>query len=849
MAMTKTCSPTDWDFEVPFITLVECATNGLRGHDRRQFLKRASHQFLPYLERMQLKVGEVPVHLIALGAAEHYGPNRNGDAFKEVVCRSWCHTFEKFARWYRNHKNKDPQLSYGLVKAAIYNEAMHRVELLVALNATKEAALRNGGLVADQELEKLARDEMIPVSMACALPGTPVKVVGGFKPVEEITIGDRVLTHRGRYRRVTAVTKRSKRQYVEVKLRYSGRRTLRFTPEHLFYVARWDDLPRSNPRKSADPTGCSRRFRQRRRHELAAHARWIPCGELRPGDMLLMPRACGGQSWSKLTPKQARLLGYYAAEGSLTSDGYVCLTCGKEDDAVTEIHDLVACPVSTHEHSASAKAVNVSVYDKELGQRVAVAVGCGVRNKKIPCEVYAASADVKLEFLAAWFNGDGWQDVKGLHWSTCSETLSIELQMLLASIDVPASVYRIDHTSDLPDRPRTGEGIEYTVNISNRYSGLFVGRSKAELVEMRAEKTTVFITGDYLALPVEKLRFVEEDVEVYDLTVQDDESFTAYGMAVHNCRVPYDICSWCGNKAATRDDYCTEEKCAAGGCKDHLAQLVKVAGDVHHLHVVNDQPWWFDISKVWRPADRIAYGGKAEPLTKAAADRHAEPVYTVQAPLGLAAHQDAYGAPPAVALQLKLAAGLEQLEGVLDLAPELRRAFVAPVQAELPDWLLGEPRTPKFAGDLAALAERKIILPLRHYARAMNKVALAPAAARCLPGIYGRTLADGSLATRLRALAQLPTKTATAAVRTWAARHQTAMALEKQAVQLRAGLAVLRALPVPELRPAATPPSPEAQALAGDYAAYKVAALQRIASFDDNFTLTARLSLLQNQVL
>lgn len=171
MAMIKVVSPSGWDFDCPVASMVKVSRAGLVGHDRRAFIKRAaSNAFLPYLDSVKFAEDEIPVHLIALGASEAYGFNRNGDGFKEACCKSYHDTFVKFARFYRNHKNKDPQISYGVVKLSAYNPTMRRVELLCALNATKAAAERNGGFVADREIEKLSRDEDLDVSMACRVP-------------------------------------------------------------------------------------------------------------------------------------------------------------------------------------------------------------------------------------------------------------------------------------------------------------------------------------------------------------------------------------------------------------------------------------------------------------------------------------------------------------------------------------------------------------------------------------------------------------------------------------------------------------------------------------------------------
>ena len=166
--MIKIITPNSQDFGDSVSSLIKVSSKGLIGSDLSSFVKRAGDEAATLLKGIEFKPGEQPIHMIAIGATEAYGPNRNGDGFKEATCRKYHDTFVKHARWYRNHKNKDPQQSFGLVKASMYNEKMKRVELIVALNATKEAADRNKGLVADKEMQKIASgDDNWGVSMAC----------------------------------------------------------------------------------------------------------------------------------------------------------------------------------------------------------------------------------------------------------------------------------------------------------------------------------------------------------------------------------------------------------------------------------------------------------------------------------------------------------------------------------------------------------------------------------------------------------------------------------------------------------------------------------------------------------
>jgi len=147
-------------------------TGSLSSSDRRLFFQKtaASQRFLNDLDSIKLGDGDIPVHVNAIGSAEYYGPNRKGDAFREQVCRDRHPTFVTEGRNYIHHKNRDPDYSFGKIAASCYNDAMHRIELLVLTNGNEAAARRNGGLVIpDEFLSKLEKNAELPVSMGCTI--------------------------------------------------------------------------------------------------------------------------------------------------------------------------------------------------------------------------------------------------------------------------------------------------------------------------------------------------------------------------------------------------------------------------------------------------------------------------------------------------------------------------------------------------------------------------------------------------------------------------------------------------------------------------------------------------------
>ena len=101
MTMIKVIQPHSQDFSEPVAALIKVSSSGIIGQDKREFVKRAGAEFAEKVQHIKFAKDEVPVHLIAIGATEDYGPNRNGDGFTRDCCQKYHGTFEKFARFYR----------------------------------------------------------------------------------------------------------------------------------------------------------------------------------------------------------------------------------------------------------------------------------------------------------------------------------------------------------------------------------------------------------------------------------------------------------------------------------------------------------------------------------------------------------------------------------------------------------------------------------------------------------------------------------------------------------------------------------------------------------------------------
>jgi hypothetical protein len=168
----KTVSPSDWSNLVDqgITHIIPAGSHGFGNNDRINFMQKtaASEKFLHEIGNIKLGDGDIPVHINAIGSTEWSGFNRKGDAFCEQTCKDWHPTFVSEGKLYLHHQNRDPDNNFGKVASSCYNDKMHRIELLVIANGTKEAAARNKGHVLPHEfLSQLEKNAEVPVSMGC----------------------------------------------------------------------------------------------------------------------------------------------------------------------------------------------------------------------------------------------------------------------------------------------------------------------------------------------------------------------------------------------------------------------------------------------------------------------------------------------------------------------------------------------------------------------------------------------------------------------------------------------------------------------------------------------------------
>ena len=535
-----------------------------------------------------------------------HNSNRNGDLFPRSANESCHHTFVKHAKWYHNHKNK-PHLghpSFGYVKTSAYNPEMHRVELIIGIDEKKDP----------DSIQKIASGEDLPVSMACITnPEYPVLTDSGYKPIAQVTTADKVLTHNSKWQQVKAL---NRRPYTGNLLTFEMNGLpfpLELTEDHMMFSKVFE----GSKAIAAVQSKAKRYFKDPEAFNNEP-AGWAHASHIEVGDRFFYQPVPSNEAYGVLADiTLARLLGYYVAEGSLAYNAEracsVHFTVNMDDMAVREIPAAIqdlnigsSCLIKPKRNCEAA--LDLGVHSTGLAELINRMSGVGCRGKQVPYEVFNADVDVKLAYLGAWHEGDGFADKKGVHWSTASVELALSCRDLLASINIPSSIYKIDH-SKCATSGYSGSGIEHTINVSwldasplTKWSHK-VADSSYSITETAAgnrRKPAAMrpcIDGRYAYRIKNVTSRHAADVQTYNIEVEEDESYLLAGMISHNCKVPFDECTICHNKAKTANDYC-----------DHIKEAVtQFTDDGRQIGMINHEPNFFDISKVHRNADRIAF--------------------------------------------------------------------------------------------------------------------------------------------------------------------------------------------------------------------------------------------------
>lgn len=345
----------------------------------------------------------------------------------------------------------------------------------------------------------------------------------GLIPIEQVKVGDLVMTHLNRWRRVTHTMQSTKDTII---LRGHGHYGLETTPEHPFYARTrrpfWAGSHHENPTwEYTEPIW-----------QVAQNMPSAFWGSPTTFASLDIP-PIGGRG-VEFTESFWWLVGRWLGDGSLTLNPAkrrfeITISCGfHEADKLFD--KLSFCPpqsrIAGHSefrwrtHQVRTGVLFESAH-KGLALWLAKHFGKLAHGKKMPTWVFSMSKEWRQALLDGYMSADGcFFGNRKFTASSVSKSLALGIRLLAQSLGNQVALHRRAASA-----------------ISNQIEGRTVNvRDQYEVAWVKERKHQYGYSDDsHTWLRVREIEPGHKNVPVYNLSVEEDESYVADGIVVHNC--------------------------------------------------------------------------------------------------------------------------------------------------------------------------------------------------------------------------------------------------------------------------------------------------------------------------
>ena len=355
------------------------------------------------------------------------------------------------------------------------------------------------GALTQEDVEADRREGMdeslIQQEYYCFPSGTMIWTNKGQVPIENINVNDVVISHAGRWRKVTKLFRHSDADELLEISSVGSPLPLKCTPNHPVRICNPSDQTYS----------------------------WVEAQYIKPGDYVVLPRLKTGTA-KVIDSDLAELIAWFVTEGSVAKN-LIQFTLNKTETAFAKRIKQIAGKYGKASVRENETALCVTVNSCWLADFLTTHCGSGAANKRIPWSLISGHEELFYETL---IDGDGCRGDYGSVsevFTSISYSLALDVQMLAHIIGKRATVNmrpKEKQSSTIQGR-ECSVSDSYSVRISEIKKPYRNGSR-----ELRPQKHGVAS----LVNAVSRKPF---HGNVYNFSVQFDESYIADGRVVHNC--------------------------------------------------------------------------------------------------------------------------------------------------------------------------------------------------------------------------------------------------------------------------------------------------------------------------
>ena len=325
---------------------------------------------------------------------------------------------------------------------------------------------------------KLEDFDLLTGGFPCSPRGSLVKTDRGYTEIQNITCEDRVLTHNNQFKQVkTTMTKKS--THINT-IKGVGCYDLKLTDNHPLYILRGSTFE------------------------------WVPVSKIDNSDYITYNINNNKLNINNLSNVQLWLMGRYIADGSIDSRNRLYFSIGSHK------FELFKSKVESYEYFTCHKDRNcqeVFVKDDIL-LKYCKMIGIGSKNKSIPNFIINLPKEDLKHFFDGYMSGDGHYDKTRdrFMYTTVSEKIALGMQEVVIKLfnKVPSISVRIDNRKE---------------SFNDTFNSQVCGKQRG-----------VKVLNDKICVKIKSITREEKLIDVFNIEVDDDNSYTLNNIIVHNCQ-------------------------------------------------------------------------------------------------------------------------------------------------------------------------------------------------------------------------------------------------------------------------------------------------------------------------
>ena len=340
----------------------------------------------------------------------------------------------------------------------------------------------------------------------CFVDGTLIYTKNGFKPIEKIVVGDEVLTHTNTFNKVLKVGSNENKETVI--LSAMGIVNTECTLDHPYYV-------REKKKK----------WVKNKYEYYVEDPNWKEISKAKIGDFIGIPINLLSENPLNISKDEAYVLGRYLADGHTRKDfkksgrrnWQLMLSIGNN-----KVGDFTKINLNKSILKHTESVFRVVFSNKRLVELAEKYLGIGALNKKLSNEFLNLPIDILKKVIIGYMEGDGCKINNKLQATTISKELAITMSMAILKC------FR-----ELPSIHFTKRESTCIIN------GRVVNQKDTFLIRTflkRKRKPSFFIENNIAWTPIKKIKLTDKLQTVYNIEVEEDNSYTANNAIVHNCQ-------------------------------------------------------------------------------------------------------------------------------------------------------------------------------------------------------------------------------------------------------------------------------------------------------------------------